>query len=107
MHINYTIAVNKKGQLDRVVYSIVSVISERRQLFANELNICGENGRHCEAQVNNAFYMAKGMLKRTLPDFDASELGMRITELSLEERTLSSLRLPTSKAKQKIVIFQI
>ncbi|MDG2794076.1 tight adherence pilus pseudopilin TadF, partial [Vibrio parahaemolyticus] len=30
MHINYTIAVNKKGQLDRVVYSIVSVISERR-----------------------------------------------------------------------------
>ncbi|MDW2173233.1 tight adherence pilus pseudopilin TadF, partial [Vibrio sp. 1567] len=35
MHINYTIAVNKKGQLDRVVYSIVSVISERRQLFAN------------------------------------------------------------------------
>ncbi len=65
--ISTTIAVNKKGQLDRVVYSIVSVISERRQLFANELNIC-ENGRHCEAQVNNAFYMAKGMLKRTLPD---------------------------------------
>ncbi len=99
MHINYTIAVNKKGQLDRVVYSIISVISERRQLFANELNICGENGRHCEAQVNNAFYMAKGMLKRTLPDFDASELGMRITELSLEEKDTKLVTFTNFKGK--------
>ncbi|WP_390502603.1 tight adherence pilus pseudopilin TadF [Vibrio harveyi] len=97
MHINYTIAVNKKGQLDRVVYSIVSVISERRQLFANELDICGAGDKDCETHMNNSFDMVKGMLKRTLPDFDENELGMRIIELSLIEKDKKLVR--TTKLK--------
>lgn len=97
MHINYTIAVNKKGQLDRVVYSIVSVISERRQLFANDLDICGSVSKPCDTQMNNSFDMAKGMLKRTLPDFDENELGMRIIELSLVDKDKKLYRTMVSK----------
>lgn len=97
MHINYTIAVNKKGQLDRVVYSVVSVISERRQLFSNELDICGADGKQCDTQMNNSFDMAKGMLKRTLPDFDENEVGMRIMELSLNDKDKKLVRTETLK----------
>ncbi|MET2954529.1 tight adherence pilus pseudopilin TadF [Vibrio harveyi] len=97
MHINYTIAVNKKGQLDRVVYSIVSVISERRQLFANELDICGAGGKQCETHMNNSFDMAKGMLKRTLPDFDENDLGMRVIELSLIDKDKKLVRTTALK----------
>ncbi|TKF17891.1 pilus assembly protein TadF [Vibrio genomosp. F6] len=83
IHINYTIAINKKGQLDRATYSLLSLLSERKQFYSGEINMCGFNGTHCNSEIKKVFDIAKNSMKRMVPSFDESELGLKVTQVSI------------------------
>ncbi|MEZ9069264.1 tight adherence pilus pseudopilin TadF [Vibrio atlanticus] len=85
IHINYTLAINKKGQLDRANYSLLTILSERRQLYTGELDMCGFEGAYCDTEITKFYDIAKSSLKRMIPDFDESKLGMRVAQISIEE----------------------
>ncbi|WP_019350937.1 tight adherence pilus pseudopilin TadF [Vibrio splendidus] len=85
IHINYTLAINKKGQLDRVAYSLLTILSERRQLYTGELDMCGFEGKHCDTEIEKFYDIAKSSMNRMIPDFDDSKLGMRVAQISIEE----------------------
>ncbi|SON52727.1 putative Flp pilus assembly protein TadF [Vibrio tapetis subsp. tapetis] len=80
--VNYMIAINKKGQLDRATYSLTTILSERKQLFDADMNICAGN---CRKTENTAFVIASASMKRMIPNFDKTKFGMRIDEIRLEE----------------------
>nr|WP_216602711.1 tight adherence pilus pseudopilin TadF [Vibrio europaeus] len=85
--VNYMLAINKKGQLDRASYSLTTILSERKQLFSSDLDICAGNCRRTE---QTTYSIASASMKRMIPNFDKSKFGMRIDEIRLEETLLPS-----------------
>lgn len=83
--VNHMLAINKKGQLDRATYSLTTILSERKQLFSDSLDVCSGN---CSKTKNTTFSIAASSLKRMIPNFDKTKLGMRIDEIRLEEHNL-------------------
>lgn len=80
--INHMIAFNHKGRLDRAAYSLVTVISERKQLFDGQLGLCVVNDT-CDSVALDAFNLAAASLKRMNGSFDRSKLGMQFDEISM------------------------
>ncbi|GAA5646284.1 MULTISPECIES: tight adherence pilus pseudopilin TadF [Vibrio] len=85
--VNYMLAINKKGQLDRAAYSLTTILAERKQLFNADLDICSGN---CNQTENTAYSIAAASMKRMIPNFDKTKFGMRIDEVRLDERVLSN-----------------
>ncbi len=83
MLINHLMAFNKKAQLDRAAYSLVTIISERKQLFENDLQLCS-NTESCNVVAKNAFKMVSYSLARMNSTFDVNKLGMRIDQVSMK-----------------------
>jgi len=81
---NYVVAINTKGQLERAVYSMTTIMSERKQLFGGEVDICFGSDARCNEtkQVMNRLMMAS--LKRMMPNFDRTKLGIQIEQLTVE-----------------------
>lgn len=84
IHVNYALAINKKGQLDRATYSLLTVISERKQFYTSELNICGIQRSECRGEVDDIYVLAKSSMKRMIPNFDKSKFGMRLVQIDLK-----------------------
>ncbi|WP_391090567.1 tight adherence pilus pseudopilin TadF [Vibrio sp. NH-UV-68] len=81
--INHMLAINKKGQLDRATYSLVTILAERKQLFNSNLDICAGDCRETEQAT---YSIATASLKRMIPTFDKSKFGMRIDEIRIDEQ---------------------
>ncbi|MGL4372350.1 MAG: tight adherence pilus pseudopilin TadF, partial [Turicibacter sp.] len=82
LFINHLLAFNKKGQLDRTAYSLVTLISERKQLFDGDLNLCSSD-LLCENFARDLYRLAGASLSRVGNDFDEAKLGMRIDQISM------------------------
>ncbi|WP_299014186.1 tight adherence pilus pseudopilin TadF [uncultured Photobacterium sp.] len=82
--INNSIAISTKGKLDRLSYSLVNILSERRQLFNDEGDMCSDR-RKCSAVLDDMLDIAKASLGRTSGEFNPDKLGIRIEELRKEK----------------------
>ncbi len=90
--LNYVIAMNVKGQLDRTSYSIVTVIAERKQFFGGDVNLCKVTDLTCSEIKKEIDNLATSSLKRVLPNFDREKLGIYVEQLSVEGGGESSFR---------------
>ena len=82
MILNHLVAFNSKGQLDRAAYSLATILSERKQLFDDELNLC-HDAQSCNVEVENAYNFVTASLGRMNKSFDKGKFGLRIDELNL------------------------
>ncbi|USD38921.1 tight adherence pilus pseudopilin TadF [Ferrimonas sp. SCSIO 43195] len=83
MQVNYMIAVAKKGALDRAAFSAVTLVSERRQFFDDEGQMCGTNGNDaskCASLVSDIEAIVAAGLARSMASFDASALVVVVEE---------------------------
>lgn len=95
--INHLVAFNNKGVLDRAAYSAVTVLSERKELFDGELNICVDADQ-CDFEIEKVFRFISGSLKRMNESFDSSKLGLRVDYVSvLNDENTSELSLNNVK----------
>ncbi|WP_186176345.1 tight adherence pilus pseudopilin TadF [Vibrio jasicida] len=78
--VNNMIAVNYRGQLDRLSYSLATVLSERKQLFGEKKNICDTD---CESFVSDIYLLTSSSMRRMNSSFDESRLKIRIEQLSI------------------------
>lgn len=72
-----------KGKLDRLSYSLVSLLKERTQLFDGSATLSRN-------EVNAALSLAQYSLRSTMGSFDASRLGLMI-----EQQQFNSEQAPT------------
>ncbi|BDU36998.1 tight adherence pilus pseudopilin TadF [Vibrio nigripulchritudo] len=80
LQVNFVIATSNKGQMDRLAYSLVSVLSERRELFRDEGNIC-QLPKDCEELVEEFYDIGLSAMRRMSNVFDSDRFGIRIEEL--------------------------
>ncbi|MDP2574362.1 pilus assembly protein TadF [Vibrio sp. vnigr-6D03] len=80
MQVNFLVATAKKGQMDRLAYSLVSVMSERRELFRDEGDICRYAGE-CELLAAELYAVGISAMNRMSNQFDSNKFGIRIEEL--------------------------
>ncbi|CCN71200.1 tight adherence pilus pseudopilin TadF [Vibrio nigripulchritudo] len=80
LQVNYVVATAKKGQMDRLAYSLASVLSERRELFRDEGNICRRSGE-CNQLIEDMHSIAESAMTRMSNVFVPSRFGIRIEEL--------------------------
>ncbi|EGQ7831330.1 tight adherence pilus pseudopilin TadF [Vibrio vulnificus] len=81
---NYVVAINTKGQLDRAVYSLTTIMAERKQFFDGDLDICGRADPYCSETKRAVNYLSKASLKRMMPGFDESKFGVFVEQLVVE-----------------------
>lgn len=77
--VDMLIKLSMKGKLDRLSYSIVSVLKERTQLYEGRDNYLQDS----EGEL--LFTVVKNSLARNTGNFDASKLGMRIEEQTYQD----------------------
>ncbi|MGD8170569.1 tight adherence pilus pseudopilin TadF [Vibrio sp. TRT 21S02] len=97
--VNYMLAVNQKGQLDRATYSLTTILAERKQLFSDDLDVCAGN---CNRTKNTLFSIASSSLRRMTPTFDKTKFGMRIDEIRLTERTLPNGQIKYTRHHKRL-----
>lgn len=112
MQINNLMAVSNKGKLDRLSYSLVNILSERRQLFGDEGYMCKDR-RKCHAVRDDLYKIATASMGRMSGGFKPDEFGMRIEELRkeggrtkyeyLDKGNLSDCNLTTIQSKGDIL----
>ncbi len=92
--IDNMLAINRKGQLDRLTYSLASILSERNELFEGKLHLCDKSGtginagEECDKLSDEIFTIAKGSMQRMISNFDAEKFGIRIDEVFIEPREI-------------------
>jgi len=97
--VNYMLAINKKGQLDRAAYSLTTILAERKQLFSADLDICAGD---CRKTEHETYSIASASLKRMIPNFEKSKLGMRIDEVRLQETLLPSGKIQHKRIQKTL-----
>lgn len=80
--LNHLMAFSKKGPLDRAAYSLVTIISERTQLFDEKIELCSTSTA-CDQLAEDAFTITTNSMRRMTQSFDISMLGMRIDQVSI------------------------
>ncbi|CCN46126.1 conserved hypothetical protein [Vibrio nigripulchritudo MADA3029] len=125
LQVNFVIATSNKGQMDRLAYSLVSVLSERRELFRDEGNIC-QLPKNCNDLVAELHQVGVSAMKRMSNVFDSRRFGIRIEELVVyPDRTIYSKRekgyvgcnfvpldnvpeiIPTTSRNRKLPVYQV
>ncbi len=81
---NFLIVTNKKGQIDRAAYSMVTLIAERKELFENNLDVCAGN---CSKAKNDLYAVASASMKRMIPSYDPNKFGMRVDAVYLNGKS--------------------
>lgn len=90
MLVNYSIAINTKGQLDRVAYSLATIVAERRQLFNSSLDVCfPEQAGDCKKQAEEFYALVSASMGRMMSNFDKTKFGLRIEQVSLDKKGLN------------------
>ncbi|WP_407547172.1 tight adherence pilus pseudopilin TadF [Vibrio parahaemolyticus] len=90
--IDNMLAINRKGQMDRLAYSLATVLSERNELFDGKPHLCERNGtgididKECDNISDEIFTIAKGSMRRMISNFDVKKFGIRIDEIFIEPR---------------------
>jgi len=97
--VNYMLAINKKGQLDRAAYSLTTILAERKQLFGADLDICAGN---CRKTEHATYSIASASMKRMIPNFEKSKFGMRVDEIRLEETLLPSGKINYKRVQKTL-----
>ncbi|ENM5775859.1 tight adherence pilus pseudopilin TadF [Vibrio mimicus] len=100
--INYSIAINKKGQLDRVAYSLTTILAERKQLFGSQFNVCNYGTSDCDRKINDLYALAASSMRRMLPTFDESQFGLRIEQVSIDVEDLPDGKVNYKKRYNKL-----
>lgn len=91
MVVNYSVAINTKGQLDRVAYSLATIVAERRQLFNSSLDVCEpENSGDCSQRGNDLYSLVSASMASMMPNFDQTKFGLRVEQVSLDREVVSS-----------------
>lgn len=72
--IDVAIKLSVRGKLDRLSYSIVSIVKERTQLYAESQNIS-------EAGVRQLYTIASNSLMRTMGSYEDTKFGMVVEEM--------------------------
>ncbi|MCG6461807.1 pilus assembly protein TadF [Vibrio parahaemolyticus] len=85
------LSINRKGQLDRLTYSLATMLSEREALFGGELHLCEkgtgiDTNAKCDEVAEEIFEIAKGSMRRMISAFDLHMFGVRIDEIYIEPR---------------------
>lgn len=65
------IKLSVKGKLDRLSYSLVNIIKERKQLYANNTTIT-------QSETDAIYTIAKNSLKRTMSSFQETKLSILV-----------------------------
>lgn len=81
MQVNSSISIANKGKLQRVSYSLATILSERKQLFNDEGDMC-KNESNCTNAINMMLDIAKSSLSRMSGTFDSNKLGIQVEELT-------------------------
>lgn len=79
------IKLSVKGKLDRLSYSLVNIIKERKQLYKNNTTIT-------QSQTDAIYDIAKNSLKRTMSNFEENNLsilveGQTYTSVEKDDKT--------------------
>lgn len=80
VQINAMIAITNKGKLDRVTYSLVSILAERKQFFSDEGDMCADS-KNCQRVMSDLLKIAISSLGRMSGEFDEKKLSMQVEEL--------------------------
>ncbi|MGF1788354.1 pilus assembly protein TadF [Photobacterium swingsii] len=88
MQVNSSIAIANKGKLQRVSYSLATLLSERKQLFNDEGNMCKDE-TSCTKAINMMLEIAKSSLSRMSGKFNSDKLGIQVEELRRENNKIS------------------
>lgn len=80
--LNHLMAFSKKGPLDRAAYSLVTILSERTQLFDENVELCSTSAA-CDQLAEDAFTITTNSMRRMNQSFDIGKLGMRIDQVSI------------------------
>nr|WP_241750593.1 tight adherence pilus pseudopilin TadF [Vibrio vulnificus] len=89
---NYVVAINTKGQLDRAVYSLTTIMVERKQFFGGDLDICGKADPYCYETKKVVNFLSTASLKRMMPGFEESKFGVFVEQLAVEGDKPSNFR---------------
>ncbi len=89
--IDNMLSINRKGQLDRLTYSLATMLSEREALFDGKVHLCDrgtgiDTSAECDDVADEIFEIAKGSMRRMISTFDLHMLGIRIDEIYIEPR---------------------
>ncbi|WED24574.1 hypothetical protein L3Q72_17010 [Vibrio sp. JC009] len=79
MQINIMIATSKKGQMERLAYSLVGILSEREEFFRDKGNMC-ESPTFCTILADELYDIAIKSMERMSSSFDSSDFGFQIEE---------------------------
>ncbi|HAT8492650.1 TPA: ATP-binding protein [Vibrio vulnificus] len=84
--IHAAIGMQMRGQLDRLSYSLSSILRERTQLYGkNDFNID-------QTEANQLYFIALNSLKRSNSNFDANKLTMTIESLRFDNQNTPILQ---------------
>jgi tight adherence protein F len=92
------IKLSTKGKLDRLSYSLVSIIKERSKLYPvdstlTQAEIEAEADTNTDAEVDDIYLIASRSLARTMGSFEPASLGMRVEQITYNpDRQIEDVR---------------
>ncbi|WP_313885095.1 tight adherence pilus pseudopilin TadF, partial [Vibrio harveyi] len=80
IQVNSTVAVSNRGKLQRISYSLATILSERKELFNDEGHMC-KSEANCKEALRMLYSIAKASMSRMSGEFKPQKLGLQIEEL--------------------------
>ncbi|MCG7497042.1 ATP-binding protein [Vibrio sp. Of7-15] len=88
-----------KGKLDRLAFSMVSILKERTELYDDDYKITS-------AEVDAIFDITRNSLARTLGSYEASRLGMLVEEQTFRDINSPNAAVRFSRGQQTCQVSQ-